>query len=246
MGYIYKIENVENGKFYIGSSKDYKVRFNRHMYHLRKGTHHNIYMQRTYDKYGAECFAISVIEETDDLFEREKYWIDKLKPDYNIGGVGGGDNYSNHPNKELLREKLTQLLLVAPKPKPRYREENGNWRGGTTFCNCGNRKSYNSSTCGECRDRTGENNPFYGRTHSEETKRKISSYRKGVYNGNQERRVYAEGVVYKSVSECARAYDFTIGAILYRIKKDKFDFRYMNDDENESDKGVMDKEENGT
>ena len=227
MGQIYKIENVKNGKFYIGSSINYKKRFRNHIYNMRRGTHHNIHMQRTYDKYGSECFVLSLIEETDDLFGRERYWIDRLQPDYNIGGVCGGDNYSKHPDKELLKIKLTEQLLSAPRPKPRYKEANGNWRGGTTFCGCGNKKAHNAKFCGDCRDRCGENNPFYGQNHTEETKKKLSNYRTGKYSGNQERKVYADGVIYKSVAECARAYDFTTGAIIYRIKKEKFDFHYI-------------------
>jgi hypothetical protein len=61
------------------------------------------------------------------------------------------------------------------------KETNPNWKGGKTFFTCpkcnkeiriaGDHARPN--TCSKCRDRNGEKNPFFGKTHSEETLQKM-------------------------------------------------------------------------
>lgn len=78
---IYKIENEVNGMVYVGSAKNFRKRRNGHLSTLRRGVHKNSHLQYAYDKYGISNFTISIIEEvpTDELIERETYWIEKLK-----------------------------------------------------------------------------------------------------------------------------------------------------------------------
>ena len=45
---IYKIINIRNGKFYLGSSKNLSQRKKKHIYELNKGTHHSSYLQNAY------------------------------------------------------------------------------------------------------------------------------------------------------------------------------------------------------
>lgn len=85
---IYFIRD-HKGRHYVGSSKDIEKRLTRHLRDLKNGKHHNIFLQRSYDKYGVDHFTTGVLEETDQLFEREQVYIDKLG-EYNIGSVGGG------------------------------------------------------------------------------------------------------------------------------------------------------------
>ena len=49
---IYKIINVVNNKFYVGSAVDLKRRKTRHFSELRTGKHNNRYLQSSWDKYG--------------------------------------------------------------------------------------------------------------------------------------------------------------------------------------------------
>ncbi|MCC5636289.1 GIY-YIG nuclease family protein [Nostoc sp. CHAB 5844] len=62
---IYKIKNRVNGKFYIGSSKNIKVRFWQHVNSLKKGDHHSYRLQADWDKFGEESFELFVIEEVE-------------------------------------------------------------------------------------------------------------------------------------------------------------------------------------
>lgn len=75
---IYKITNTVNGKFYIGSSKNIKRRWLEHKNQLQENRHANDHLQRSWNKYGADCFCFEIIEECEEerLLEREQYYID--------------------------------------------------------------------------------------------------------------------------------------------------------------------------
>ena len=60
---IYKIVNIKNGKFYIGSTVSFKNRFNAHKKDLEKGCHTNDHLSRDYVKCGSESFIFEVLEE---------------------------------------------------------------------------------------------------------------------------------------------------------------------------------------
>ncbi len=77
---IYKIRNLVNGKFYVGSSVDTRVRFQNHRRHLRKGTHHCHPLQRAWNKYGEDFFKFEIVEKvtsSDDLHAAENRWLDE-------------------------------------------------------------------------------------------------------------------------------------------------------------------------
>ena len=79
---IYKIINIKNGKFYLGSSNNFKQRVKRHKRDLKFNRHHNIYLQRIYNKYGHNISATA----------------------------SGGDMIYNHPNREAIIERSKQIL----------------------------------------------------------------------------------------------------------------------------------------
>lgn len=82
---IYRITNPTNGKIYIGSSYDIENRWRKHVEKLNKGNHPNIHLQRSWNKrttdFVFEKLELCIIE---DLLSREQYYIDNLKPQYNI------------------------------------------------------------------------------------------------------------------------------------------------------------------
>ena len=77
---VYQIKCTENEKIYIGQTIDLDRRLYDHLWNLRRGTHHNHYLQRAFDKYGEKRFEFSVLQECsiDDLDKVEKEWIAKL------------------------------------------------------------------------------------------------------------------------------------------------------------------------
>jgi group I intron endonuclease len=77
---IYKIRNVVNGNYYIGSTVDSRKRFWAHRKDLRLGQHVCVYLQRAWNKYGEDCFKFEVVEQLDSkeaLFPAEQRWLDE-------------------------------------------------------------------------------------------------------------------------------------------------------------------------
>ena len=61
---IYKIVNKLNTRFYIGSAKEFKRRYTQHLNSLKKGTHHNKFLQNDFNKCGTDAFVFEVLEVT--------------------------------------------------------------------------------------------------------------------------------------------------------------------------------------
>lgn len=100
---IYKITNITTGDIYIGSSSRLETRKKEHILAANSGRHHSIIFQRAWDKYGSESFEFENLElcPNEQLLEREQYYIDLLKPKYNISPIAGAP--TPPPNKPILR-----------------------------------------------------------------------------------------------------------------------------------------------
>jgi group I intron endonuclease len=60
-GFVYLIHDTEMTHFYIGSTNSVYRRFKHHKSSLKRGKHHCIPLQRSWDKYGADAFKFTVI-----------------------------------------------------------------------------------------------------------------------------------------------------------------------------------------
>lgn len=147
---IYMIENILNGKFYIGKTvRTVQVRFKQHIQCAKKRINRKLYDAMNH--YGIDKFVVHVIEDNiqseDILNEREIYWITKLnatKYGYNMaeGGQGGASIVPKHWNEKHHRSFHDYLYN----------------RGGRELMS----------------KRMKENNPMKGKKHSKETREKIS------------------------------------------------------------------------
>lgn len=83
---VYKIACGLTGKFYIGSSKQIYRRWYQHRLSLRRGNSSCRYLQNAWTRYGEGAFMFSILEECDkELLERrEQFFINTLKPKYNL------------------------------------------------------------------------------------------------------------------------------------------------------------------
>ena len=228
---IYKITNKNNGKSYFGSSKNIETRWLTHKNQLKNGIHHNIHLQRTWDKYGEDIFVFEIVEECgiNILLETEQKYLDS-NPEYNIGiTASGGDNISKNPNKKDIISRITKSVkdrydsMSDDEKKMKHSkpmEKNPNWKGGSSFkyCECGEKISIVNKTCIKCRDKNGINNPFYGKQHTEESKNKIRKKRTGVYNGDQNIPIIIDGVEYRSSGEASKILNIPMVTIRWRVK----------------------------
>lgn len=60
---VYLIENVLDGKKFVGQTKNVKYRSWRHFYLLQKQKHNNHYLQSAYNKHGRSAFTFKVLVE---------------------------------------------------------------------------------------------------------------------------------------------------------------------------------------
>jgi len=137
MYFVYVLENLVSGKMYVGQTSNPSNRQKQHF----SGVHHGTpLIERAILKYGTDQFDFVLLESLlslEDANLRETYWIEELETlapgGYNLkeGGLGGGPD---SPETRLKKSLSKQ----------------------------------------------GKQNSFYGKKHSEETKRKISLAKTGV------------------------------------------------------------------
>ena len=171
---IYKIENLINHKVYVGQSQNIFNRWKSHLNDLNHDKHYNPHLQRAWNKYSENNFKFEIIEccDIDSLDEREIYWIayfDSFKNGYNqnIGGDGNRGWIISEESKLRMSENHTDVSGVN---NPMYgkslydvlnEDEVKEWKHKISVAN------------------SGENNSFYGKHHTDETKAKISQAKTG-------------------------------------------------------------------
>lgn len=92
---IYSLTTIPDRKKYIGGSRKVRARERKHFKDLQKGNHPIQGIQITFNQFGKLSVEFSIIEivAIEDLAERERYWITKLKtqnPKYGYNRYNGG------------------------------------------------------------------------------------------------------------------------------------------------------------
>src|SRR5690242_6450435 len=126
---IYEIINTINGYRYIGSAVDINRRWRNHKSLLNQNQHPNIHLQRAWNKYGAESFQFKIIEQcfAFALINREQYWIDKIKPQYNILPRAGNSLGLKHTDES--KAKISKVH-TGRKHAPETRLKMSAWQIG--------------------------------------------------------------------------------------------------------------------
>lgn len=111
-------KHLENGKIYVGSAKNISLRLKAYynVYHLARVA--NMHIHRALLKYGYSAFSLSVLEycSEDNLIQREQYYLDTLKPEYNICTTAGstlGKLHSWEAKDKISRTKKGTNLAEA-------------------------------------------------------------------------------------------------------------------------------------
>jgi group I intron endonuclease len=143
---IYKIINVINNRFYVGSAVDLRRRKTRHFSELRTGKHNNAHLQAAWNKYGEKAFTFVIVEEHPegvDLLAAENVWLkEHVGKDYcyNLGvdavmptlGWSGpksptwgrkrtpeelaAQSWKGRKHRKESRERIRAYLIGKPRP----------------------------------------------------------------------------------------------------------------------------------
>lgn len=194
---IYKIRNVVNDHYYVGSTVDSRKRFWAHRKALRAGTHDCVHLQRAWNKYGEDCFKFEIVEQLntkEELYPAEQKWLDEhFGKDYCYNVAAHADSPMRDASPEMRAHQAEKTRA--------WIEANGHPRQGMTHApeSIELMRENNKAPKGEQHYR-------YGKTVSEETRKKIGDTQRGKPKGPG-RKVSAEGMAKIRAAAEAGHYD---------------------------------------
>jgi len=99
---VYRWVNKINNKSYVGSSINFTTRLYKY-YSLKHLMENNTPIHSALIKYGYSNFSLEILEycNSNNILLREQYFIDKLKPEYNILQKAGSSLGFKHNEKTL-------------------------------------------------------------------------------------------------------------------------------------------------
>lgn len=201
-GYIYIIRNKINNKIYIGQTcRDFNKRYRyngntdiervykTHLYNKKKKYRYNSHLLNSIKKYGFDVFEID--KEFDVAYSQEElnkleYMYIKIYNTTNYNfGYNKKDGGDNGKPSEETRKKLIEYQN-NPNVVKRKKEL-----------------------------MIGENNPFYGKHHTEETKNKISIANKNGDRSNAYKKIILLNTLetFNSITEASKKFNISVGCI---------------------------------
>ena len=102
---IYKL--ILNNKIYIGSAINLYSRINLHKFQLLKNKHHNILVQRKFNKIKTLSYEITETCNKQELIKREQHYIDVLKPELNLDKKAGSRLGSKLSKESIIKRNNT-------------------------------------------------------------------------------------------------------------------------------------------
>lgn len=236
---VYKISNnlCPEGKYYIGYSCHIRRRWNNHKRLLKNEKHVNMYLQRAYNKYGAECFTYEILHECETKEEAQEYETsylqdltirDKL---YNLLYDSiGGDTMTHHPNREeiLRKNKILRQLQTSYRKDAPIVIDGVNYSGITE---AGKILNIPSRTIN---DRIYSSSPKFINYHFLDEKKQAEALNKGlirIENKKEKHKDFSTGrgvpilidnIYYSSMRDAAKVLNIGRDAISKRVKSKKY------------------------
>jgi predicted GIY-YIG superfamily endonuclease len=177
---IYLISSLCDKRVYVGSAANFQRRFVQHRSSLLRGLHDNARLQNFVNKYGVESLAFSIAElcEKNELLEREQFYIDLLKPSFNICPIAGSA-MTGRKHSEQTKAKLSKLAMGHKRCVGRVLSEESRKKMVESLSGRTLSEEHKSKiSLGLKGNKNGGG--LKGRARSEETKRKISQSKTGV------------------------------------------------------------------
>lgn len=117
---IYRITCTPNGKIYIGSAINLRVRCKNHFQELKNNTHENPKLQNAWNKHGSDAFLFEILELVllpEMLTAREQYYFDTLNPfgsrGFNIAKIAGSSLGMKHTPESNEKNRQAHLGVKA-------------------------------------------------------------------------------------------------------------------------------------
>lgn len=193
---IYLIKSkIKPDRIYVGSAIDIKRRWYVHKYDLKNKKHSSIKLQRHYNKYGFDDLEFEIFDLCDInyLINNEQFYINIFNPYFNYNKIAGSQLGYKH--RQETKDKMSKSRLgykhrpeTIEKLKGRIPANKGKHISEETRIkmkrkipwNKGLKDIYTEETKDKMSKkgklRVGNNNPFYKKHHSEETKEKIRKF----------------------------------------------------------------------
>jgi group I intron endonuclease len=216
---IYKIINVVNNKFYVGSTVNISRRRARHFSELRNNRHNNKYLQSAWNKYGEQAFVFVVVEEVPkgkDILAAENVWLkEHVGKDhcYNLGTdatapqLGMFGELSNTWGYKHTEEAKARIAKASKERIQTDEEKTKRRKSMQGHIVTSETKAKISATL------SGEGNYWYGKKRPEHGD-KVS---KGVAVTNPD----GFTVHFDSITALRRGFDFTATAVNRALKSGK-------------------------
>jgi len=203
---IYKIENLVNGKIYVGQSVNINKRKAVHLHTFRNNKHHGSHIQNAWNKYGEENFIFKTILycESSELTYYEQALVDSLSPEYNICkkcvdsplGIKHTEEAVNNMKLHLIGNTHTKGHKLTEEHKRKVSES---LKGENNYFFGRHLSAEHRKKIGDAQ--RGEKSSWYGRKHTEETKNKMSLAQKGKFVSEETRKKLSIAGVGKIVSK---------------------------------------------
>lgn len=253
--FVYVIREVPTDRCYVGMTHKPANRWAAHVMSLALGRHQNMLLQIAWDASSPEAFVFEIVAadltKAAALILERDLTVELLAISRCFNIAVGNDCHTHHPLREALTELRAdyvraRMASLTPQERKQMCGRPGAQNGmfgrkhtaavrkrlskmhkGNTYAKGSKRSAATRARLSEiAKGRTGERNPFFGKTHSDSTRRTISEAMVGRKPTNR-RRVIVRGKVFDSVTDVAKAEFVTPNAIIYKLKSPNWpDYQY--------------------
>lgn len=227
---VYKIINITNAKFYVGSTIRWDSRLRTHRRKLRAGNHHCVPLQNAWNKYGEDAFVFRVFvvaENPKELHDIEQQFLNEHHGTAMCYNMARHTDHSSRgvpcspARKRRISEALKRYYAENPDAHPRLnrphaeetKEKMRKNRAGVAVAE-------------ETKEKLRQAN--LGKRASEKTKAKLSAMRKGKKRTKAHAEKYnkpvlevTSGKIFPSLKAVKEEYGISPGSLAKALKKDR-------------------------